>query len=146
MTGAKLGAVVMAALVVMYLALLGQQGILFFNQPNPISKAMGVFILVLPLFGAWGIWSELRFGLAVEKLGKQLEAEDAWPRFKFSTLPSGRANKAEALQEFPEYQEQTRQDPENWRRWFALGLAYDACGNRKLARKAMRKAIALNQR
>ncbi|NBQ92813.1 MAG: hypothetical protein EBT82_04035 [Micrococcales bacterium] len=146
MTGAKLGAVVMTALVVMYLALLGQQGILFFNQPNPISKAMGVFILVLPLFGAWGIWSELRFGLAVEKLGKQLEAEDAWPRFKFSTLPSGRANKAEALQEFPEYQEQTRQDPENWRRWFALGLAYDACGNRKLARKAMRKAIALNQR
>ncbi|NDC48707.1 MAG: hypothetical protein EBZ61_06465 [Micrococcales bacterium] len=146
MTGAKLGAVVMAALVVMYLALLGQQGILFFNQPNPISKAMGVFILILPLFGAWGIWSELRFGLAVEKLGKQLEAEDAWPRFKFSTLPSGRANKAEALQEFPEYQDSTRQDPENWRKWFALGLAYDACGNRKLARKAMRKAIALNQR
>lgn len=136
----------MSALVVMYLALLGQQGILFLNQPNAISKTMGILILILPLFGAWGIWSELRFGLAVEKLGKQLEAEGAWPRFKFSTLPSGRANKAEALQEFPEFQEQTRQDPENWRRWFALGLAYDACGDRKLARKAMRKAIALNQR
>jgi tetratricopeptide (TPR) repeat protein len=146
MTGAKLGAVVMSALVVMYLALLGQQGVLFFNQPNPVSKAMGVFILILPVFGAWGIWSELRFGIAVEKLAKQLEAEGAWPRFKFSVLPSGRANKSEALQEFPEYQEQTRLDPENWRKWFALGLAYDACGNRKLARKAMRRAIALNQR
>jgi len=145
-TGAKLGAVVMSALVLMYLALMGQQGYYFLLQDNWVSKAMGFFVLVLPVFGLWGILRELRFGLAIEKLGKQLEAEDAWPRFKFGTMPSGRANKNEALQEFPEYQEKVEQDPENWRSWFSLGLIYDACGNRKLARKAMRKAIALNQR
>ncbi|MFM8927391.1 MAG: hypothetical protein ACKOFA_04230 [Rhodoluna sp.] len=143
MTGAKLGAVVMAALVFMYLVLMGQQGYYFLIQENLVSKAMGFFILILPLFGLWGIIRELRFGLAIEKLGKLLEQEDAWPRFRFGFMPSGRANKAEALQEFPEYAQKAEADPENWRSWFALGLIYDACGNRKLARKAMRKAIAL---
>ena len=146
MTGAKLGAVVMAALVLMYLALMGQQGYYFLIQENWVSKAMGFFILILPIFGLWGILRELRFGLAIEKLGKVLEQEDAWPRFRFGVMPSGRAIKTEALQEFPEYAQKAEADPENWRSWFTLGLIYDACGNRKLARKAMRKAIALNQR
>ncbi|NBW72980.1 MAG: hypothetical protein EBR26_01020 [Microbacteriaceae bacterium] len=146
MTGAKLGAVVMAALVLMYLALMGQQGYYFLIQENWVSKAMGFFILILPIFGLWGIFRELRFGLAIEKLGKVLEQEDAWPRFRFGVMPSGRAIKTEALQEFPEYAQKAEADPENWRSWFTLGLIYDACGNRKLARKAMRKAIALNQR
>ena len=136
----------MAALVFMYLALLGQQGYLFLIQDNWVSKLMGFFILILPLFGMWGILVELRFGLAIEKLGKQLESEGQWPRFRFGFMPSGRANKAEALQEFGEYKEKAEADPENWRSWFSLGLIYDACGNRKLARAAMRKAIALNQR
>ncbi|NDC48404.1 MAG: hypothetical protein EBZ61_04885 [Micrococcales bacterium] len=145
MTGAKLGAVVMSALVLLYLLLMGQQGYYFLIQEAWVPKAMGFFILILPLFGLWGILRELRFGLAIEKIGRQLEAEDAWPRFRFGFLPSGRANKSEALLEFAEYKEAVEIDPENWRRWFALGLIYDACGNRKLARKAMRKAIALNR-
>jgi hypothetical protein len=44
MTSAKLGAVVMSALVVMYLALLGQKGYLFLVEPNPVAKVMGIAI------------------------------------------------------------------------------------------------------
>ncbi|NCA07665.1 MAG: hypothetical protein EBS85_02910 [Micrococcales bacterium] len=146
MTSAKLGAVIMSALVVMYLALLGQQGYLFLIQDSPVAKVMGFCILILPLFGAWGIYMELRFGLAIEKLGKALEDEGAWPRFKFSVMPSGRANKAEAMLEFEKYQVAATKDPENWRSWFALGLIYDACGDRKRARGAMRKAIERSKR
>jgi hypothetical protein len=146
MAGAKLGALVMAALVLMYVALMSQQGYLFLIQPNPVSRVMGFVILVLPVFGAWGIYRELRFGISVEKLGRQLEAEGAWPRFKFSVMPSGRANKTEALQEFGDYKEAAESDPENWRNWFALGLIYDACGDRKRARLAMRKAITVFKR
>jgi len=146
MTGAKIGAVVMSALVIMYIALLGQQGYLFFIQENPVAKSMGVAILVLPLVGFWGIFRELRFGLAVEKLGKILDTEKGWPIFEFSLKPSGRAVKAEALLEFEKYREEANADPENWRKWFALGLIYDACGDRKRARMAMRKAIDRSQR
>lgn len=131
----------MAALVVMYLALLGQRGILFVLEPNPVAKVMGIAILLLPLVGAWSIYRELRFGLAIERLGKRLEEEGQWPRFRFSIMPSGRANKAEALQEFQEFKDAALADESNWRRWFALGLIYDACGDRKRARAAMRQAI-----
>ena len=136
----------MSALVAMYLALLGQQGYLFLIQPSPVPKVMGFCILILPLFGAWGIYRELRFGLAIEKLGRALEDEGAWPRFEFSVMPSGRANKAEAILEFEKYQVAATNDPENWRSWFSLGLIYDACGDRKRARGAMRKAIATSKR
>ncbi|MEY2816311.1 MAG: hypothetical protein RJA78_887 [Actinomycetota bacterium] len=146
MTSAKLGAVVMAALVLMYVALLGQKGYLFLLEPNPVAQVIGGSILVIPVVGAWAIYRELRFGLAIEKLGKLLENEGNWPRFRFGVLPSGRANKAEALQEFQEYKDAALADEDNWRKWFALGLIYDACGDRKRARSAMRQAIERSQR
>jgi len=146
MTSAKLGAVVMAALVLMYVALLGQKGYLFLLEANPVAKVIGGSILVIPFVGAWAIYRELRFGLAIEKLGKLLENEGNWPRFRFGVQPSGRANKAEALQEFQEYKDAALADEDNWRKWFALGLIYDACGDRKRARSAMRQAIERSQR
>jgi hypothetical protein len=136
----------MAALVLLYVALLGQQGYLFLIQDNFVSKIMGLSILVLPLFGFWGILRELNFGLKVEKLGKTLEDEKGWPSFEFSLRPSGRAVKSEALLEFEKFRVAAEQDPSNWRKWFALGLIYDACGDRKRARMAMRKAIESSQR
>ena len=145
MTAAKLGAVVMSALVLMYLALMSQQGYLFLTQASPVSKIMGICILILPVFGFWGIFRELRFGLSIEKLGKELESEGGWPRFEFSVMPSGRANKAEAQLEFDKYKEDANLDPDNWRKWFSLGLIYDACGDRKRARMAMRKAITTSR-
>ncbi|MFM1846055.1 MAG: hypothetical protein RIS19_528 [Actinomycetota bacterium] len=146
MSKAKLGAIGMAALVVLYVVLLGQQGYQFLMQDDPTGKVMGFFILVLPAFGIWGIIRELRFGLQIEKLGQTLEDEKGWPSFKFSIRPSGRAVKSEALLEFEKFRVAAEADPENWRKWFALGLIYDACGDRKRARMAMRKAIETSQR
>ena len=143
---AKLGALGMSILVVFYIVLLGQQGYLFLMQDNLVSQIMGATILVLPLFGVWGIFRELKFGLAVEKLGQKLEDEKGWPSFEFSLRPSGRAVKAEALLEFDKFRQAADADPENWRKWFALGLIYDACGDRRRARMAMRKAIERSQR
>jgi len=146
MSKAKLGAIGMAALVVLYVVLLGQQGYLFLMQDDPTGKVMGFFILVLPAFGIWGIFRELKFGLNIEKLGKTLEDEKGWPSFEFSIRPSGRAVKSEALLEFEKFRVAAEADPDNWRKWFALGLIYDACGDRKRARMAMRKAIESSQR
>ena len=146
MSRAKIGAVFMAALVLVYVVLLGRQGYLFFMQDEPVGKVMGFFILVLPAFGFWGIFRELKFGLNVEKLGRTLEDEKGWPSFEFSIRPSGRAVKSEALLEFEKFRVAAEADPENWRKWFALGLIYDACGDRKRARMAMRKAIESSQR
>jgi cytochrome c-type biogenesis protein CcmH/NrfG len=86
---------------------------------------------------------ELRFGLRIEKLGEVLKQENAWPQFPFVLRPSGRPTKESAQDVFAEFRQKVESDERNWRAWFALGLAYDAAGDRPRARKAMRQAISL---
>jgi tetratricopeptide (TPR) repeat protein len=100
-------------------------------------------MLFLPGVAAWGIFLELKFGLRIEKLGELLKTENAWPRFDFELRPSGRPTKQSAEAVFGRYREAVENDESNWRTWFALGLAYDAAGDRARARKAMRQAIAI---
>ena len=143
MTRTKVGAIVTGLLTLVYILLLGQRGWLLAIDDEPIAKVMGIFILALPIFGAVGLYSEFKFGFSVEKLGKQLEAEGAWPAFDFEVRPSGRVVRASADRVFDEYQAKAEADQQNWRSWFSLGLAYDAAGDRSRARGAMRKAIDL---
>lgn len=143
MTSAKTGALVMTALVIMYLVLVAERSIALVNSGNAVAIAIGSGMLFLPAIALWGIVMELRFGLRIEKLGKVLLSEDAWPRFEFELRPSGRPTKESAQKIFGIYQREVEQDETNWKKWFALGLAYDAAGDRARARKAMREAISL---
>lgn len=145
MTSAKTGALVMTALVVMYLVLVAERSIALVNSGNSVAIAIGAGMLFLPVIAMWGIIMELRFGLRIEKLGKVLMAENNWPRFEFELRPSGRPTKESAQKVFGIYQREVEQDETNWKKWFALGLAYDAAGDRARARKAMREAISLSQ-
>ena len=143
MTPAKIGAIVMSALLVMYVALLSNTAIILLSTPAFIAKAMGALLCAFPILGAWLIFAELRFGLRLEKLQRRVKAENAWPHFDFELRPSGRPVRASADAVFVQYSEIARQKPEDWHNWFNLGLAYDAAGDRRRARAAMRKAIAL---
>jgi cytochrome c-type biogenesis protein CcmH/NrfG len=100
-------------------------------------------MIFLPALAFWGIAMELRFGLRIEKLGEVLKQENAWPRFPFVLRPSGRPTKESAQDVFAEFRQKVESDERNWKAWFALGLAYDAAGDRPRARKAMRQAISL---
>lgn len=145
MTSAKFGAIVMTGLLGVYLTLVGERSIALVNSLQPIAVAIGSLMLFLPVVAAWGIFLELRFGLRIEKLGEILKKENAWPRFEFELRPSGRPTKESAEAIFGKYQALVENDESNWKAWFALGLAYDAAGDRARARKAMRSAIALSR-
>ncbi len=145
MTSAKLGAIVMTGLLGVYLTLVWERSIALVNSTQPVAVAIGALMLFLPVLAAWGIFLELRFGLRIEKLGEILKKESAWPRFEFELRPSGRPTKESAEAIFGQYREAVESDESNWRSWFALGLAYDAAGDRARARKAMRTAIALSR-
>jgi hypothetical protein len=108
------------------------------------GQVMGVLILAFPLIGVWAIVVELRFGLATEELVARIESEGTWPDLGIETRPSGRAVRASADAAFAKWSAAAEQDSENFRAWFNLSLAYDACGDRRRARSAMRKAIALS--
>ena len=143
MTSAKFGALFMSALVVMYLVLVAERSLALIGSGEPIGIAIGSLMIFLPALAFWGIAMELRFGLRIEKLGEVLKQENAWPQFPFVLRPSGRPTKESAQDVFAEFRQKVESDESNWKTWFALGLAYDAAGDRPRARKAMRRAIAL---
>ena len=145
MTGAKLGAIVTGALVIMYVALLGQRGFELLATANTIAQAMGALILALPVFALWGIVRELVFGLQIERLAKEVEAQGEWPNLAFELRPSGRPTRESADRVFESVREAAAAQPEDWHSWFNLGLAYDASGDRRRARASMRKALKLRR-
>ena len=143
MSRAKIGAVVMSALLFLYVLLLLNTGIKLLTVQVPTAQVMGALILAFPLLGVWAIIVELRFGLAAEKLVARIEAEGTWPDLGIDTKPSGRAVRASADAAFAKWSAAAQQNDSDFHAWFNLSLAYDACGDRRRARAAMRKAIAL---
>ena len=133
----------MTLLTLIYVALLGERGILLLQQDQPIGKVMGGFILVLPLVAIWGIYAELRFGVRVERLASEVEAQGTWPQLDLEYRPSGRPTKESAKLAFEKIEAEAQAKPSDWHSWFSLSLAYDACGDRRRARAAMRKALSL---
>lgn len=137
------GAVVMTALVAVYLGFAVVYAQILLAQEELLLKIMGGALLVFPIVGAWGLIVEWRFGVASGKLVRILDDEGALPADEFPTSASGRPLRDVAMEAFPSFEAEVHAEPESWRAWLRLGLAYDACGDRRRARWATRKAIAL---
>jgi hypothetical protein len=138
-------AIIMAALLALYLVFVGQYAVLLITSEAPAAKAMGVALAVLPLLGAFTLIAELAFVLRGQRLLKVLGAEGGLPVDNLPRLPSGRIDPAAADLQFPAYKAEVEADPRSWRAWLRLGLAYDASGDRRRARWATRKAIGLER-
>lgn len=143
MTRPKIGALVMTALLVVYVILLANTGLSLLLTGILVAQIMGSLILAFPLVGLWVIFVELKFGLAAQRLVERVEAEGAWPDLGIETRPSGRAVRASADAAFAKWSAAAEQNQSDFHAWFNLSLAYDACGDRRRARSAMRRAIAL---
>lgn len=143
MNNPKIGAVAISAITLIYLALMTNQAITLIQVDNPIAKAMGIALFGLPVVGIWAVIRELRFGVQVEALAKRVRDQDDWPRFELEFRPSGRPVRASAEKVFAEYAERASNHPDDWHSWFNLSLAYDASGDSRRARAAMRKAVAM---
>jgi len=135
----------MAALLALYLWAAGYQAFVMMSSANAIVIVMGIALLVLPAVGLWALVRELSFGIRSGGLIKRLKAEGGLPIDDLPHRPSGRTIREAADEEFPAYAAAVDDEPESWRAWMRLGLAYDACGDRKRARWAVRSAIALSK-
>lgn len=139
----RIAAIVMAVLLVVYLVLVGQRAVLLMISGQAAGVIMGIALIILPIIAAWAIWREIMFGVHTEKLVHILEAEGGLPVDDLPHRTSGRPMRDAADAEFPRYRTEVEEQPESWRAWFRLGLAYDASGDRKRARHALREAIKL---
>ncbi|MFQ4148457.1 hypothetical protein AAGW05_07130 [Arthrobacter sp. LAPM80] len=120
-----------------------QRAVLLLGDPDWIAKLLGAAYLLIPLVAAWALVSELAFGARTEQMAKVLEAEGGLPVDNLPRTPAGRIIREAADAEFEKYKVEAQAAPQDWRSWFRLSCAYDAAGDRKRARKAMRDAVSL---
>lgn len=136
MTAKRVVGLLLAALIA-YFVLIGYRAFYLLGQHSVVLKVLGAAVLVLPLIGIVVVASEVRFGLATERLAARLDEEVPLP----ARTASGRVDRAAADAAFAERRRAVEADPADWRGWYRLALAYDDAGDRRRARAAMRTAI-----
>lgn len=137
-------AVVMAFLLSVYLAFTAWRAWDFIAAGSWIAALLGVAVMVLPVIGVWILWREWQFGQATQRLGAELAERGELPVDDLPRRPSGRPEREAADARFVEVRTRVEAEPQSWARWFELAVAYDNAGDRKRARSAMRRAIALH--
>jgi hypothetical protein len=135
---------VLAAAVAVYLLFTVARSWVLIASGDPVPVLLGVSVIAIPLIGAWVLWRELAFGMRTQRLGRELGAEAGLPVDDLPRTPSGRIEKAAADERFAEYEQQVQESPDDWRAWYRLAIGYDDARDRKRARAAMRRAIALH--
>ncbi len=135
------GAALMAVLLALYIVVVGQRAVAFIATGQPIGIGIGVALFVVAVIGALLLVLELRFGVRITRLGARLEREGGTPDDVVPVRPSGRPTRDAADELFPRYAAAVEADPADWRGWYRLGVVYDAAGDRKRARAAMRTAL-----
>lgn len=141
----KIGVAVMSVLLLIYLGAVMGLALALIRSGDAVAIGMGVALLVMPLLGAWALVAELVFGMRAGRLTRKLDAEGELPLDTLPKRTSGRPDRAAADVEFPHFRDEAKRTPGDWRSWFRLGLAYDASGDRRRARGAIRQAIALEK-
>lgn len=137
-------ALLLTAVVVVYLVLLAQRGVLLLSTGTAVGIGLGLGVLLLPVVGLWIAWANLRFGIRAEKLTNRLAAEGGLPdTSELPRRPSGRVERAAADAYFEQVRTAADAEPDDWRGWYRLAHAYDLAGDRRRAREAMRHAITL---
>lgn len=112
------------------------RGWFLLTSGNLTQTVFGLAIITIPLLGMWLIWRELDFGFAMQRMGRDMAEHGALP------VESGRLHRDEATERVQVAQQAVDTDPDDWRAWYLLGIAQDQAHQRKLARAAMREALA----
>ena len=128
-------------LFVFYLVAAFGSAVRFITAEEPIAKVIGIAALVIPLVGVWILIREVLFGARTQKMASILATEGLLPEDNLPRTPSGRIVKAAADEDFVQYKEEVEANPESWKSWHRLALAYDASSDRRRARETMRTAI-----
>lgn len=117
-------------------------GVLFASG-DVVNLAFALAIIVIPVVGCALIARELWFGWRTRQMGRILAAEGGLPSYVGELTASGRPTKEDADRNFVGFAKAAEDNPDSWRAWFRLAIAYDDARDRKRARSAMRQASSL---
>lgn len=137
------GAVLVSLLLVVYLVAVAGRALDLLRTGEPVGVVLGAGVLVLPVLGALLLAREWQLAVVVQRMADRLAAEGALPADDLPRTPSGRVVRSAADAAFPDAARRVEETPDDWRAWFELGFAYDAAGDRRRARAALRRAARL---
>ncbi|WP_159793381.1 tetratricopeptide repeat protein [Puerhibacterium puerhi] len=137
------GAVLVTLLLALYVWQVAGRGVAMVATGRPVLVAIGLAVLVIPLLVLGLIAAEYRLATRVQRMADTLAADGQLPVDDLPRSPGGRIDRAAADAAFGPYREAVEREPESWRAWYRLAFAYDAAGDRRRARAALRKASSL---
>ena len=141
---ARTSALIAFAVLVVYLVAIGWRGVLLIRTGGVVGVLLGLALLALPAVGLWAVLRELGFGRATETMARRARGAGAAAGRRPATQPRGRVDRNAADAWFEGLRREVDERPSSWEAWFRLALGYDAAGDRRRARAAMRRAAELH--
>ena len=145
MTRKVLGAVALTALLAVYVVALAGRGVTLMATGEPVAVVLGLGVLVLPVLAVWLVVREWMLAVAVQRMADELAARGDLPADTLPRSPGGRIDRAAARVAFEDARADAEAHPEDWAARYRLGFAYDAAGDRRRARAALRLAARLRR-
>lgn len=137
------GALAVTALLVLYAVLIVDRGVKMISSGVPVLIGIGVAVLVLPLLVIVLIAREFQLAATAQRMADMLAASGELPVDDLPRSPGGRIDRQAADAAFGSRRDAVEQDPDDWKAWYNLAFAYDAAGDRRRAREAVRTAARL---
>lgn len=143
MSKGLVGAVLVTALLALYTWAVAGRAVALVGTGEPVAVAIGLGILVIPVVAIWVLVQEYRLAATVQRMSHELAERGELDVDDLPRSPGGRIDRAVADEAFVSRREATEQNPDDWGHWFRLAFAYDAAGDRRRARSALRTAAGL---
>lgn len=138
-----LAATATSTIVALYFVLVASRAVVFLGTDSSVAKMLGVALLLFPVLGVWWLLHEWRLGTAVQRMADQLERDGRLPLHDGEQDARGRLSPQAQEEVFAQAQRGVERSPENWAAWFHVAYAYEASGDRSMARKSLRHAAGL---
>lgn len=143
---AFLAAAATSTIVALYFALVAGRALMFISTDDPVARVLGVALLVLPALGVWWLIHEWRTGTTVQRMADELERDGRLPIHDGETDARGKLTAEAQESVFEVARRNVDAHPDDWAAWFHVAYAYEASGDRSMARKSLRHASDLYRR
>ena len=141
----KIIVAVSVAALLFYFVFLGRLGYQLAATGEWAGILLGIALFLLPVVGLWAVVRELMFGLATERLGRELASRGELPEDDLTRTAAGRIDREAGSVLWQAAKDEVEASPDDAGAWYRLAIGYDAAGDRKRGRAAARHAVKLHR-